>query len=61
MLAKHCNHYGFCCTDNGFKSVRNLQRAQQLGKLTFFNTVEEIRMELLFASVQKSNAAIPGK
>ncbi|XP_064386202.1 uncharacterized protein LOC135334795 isoform X2 [Halichondria panicea] len=46
--------------DNGFKSVKDLQRAQQLDKLNFLNTAEKIRMECsgLFASVQKSNAAI---
>ncbi len=57
---KTCNHYGYCCTDHGFKSVRNLQGVQ-LNELNFLNMAETIRMEPLIAFVQKSNAAISGK
>ncbi len=59
MLAKHCNHYGYCCTDNGFKSVRNLQGVQ-LNKLeSLFNMAEKIRMKPLLDFLR--NAAISGK
>ncbi len=59
MLAKHCNHYGYCCTDKGFKSVRNLQGVQ-LNKLeSLFNMAEKIRMKPLLDFLR--NAAISGK